>query len=112
DVEEIIRLGLPVFTRHVCARAGTHDQIGDWQQVICCGRVPVSPGDWIVADASGVVAVPAGQVEAVAGIAAAIHDKEQALARYLAEGCNLERAIRRYERETGAAGSTKTDAKA
>ena len=63
DVDEIIRLGFPVFSRHVCPRAGTFAEIGEWQTTICCGRIPVSPGDWIVADRLGTVVVPSAATQ-------------------------------------------------
>jgi regulator of RNase E activity RraA len=66
DVEEIVELNFPVFAR------GTHpsDSLGRAQAVssdvaITCGGVQVSAGDLIVADADGVVVVPAAQLDDV-----------------------------------------------
>lgn len=74
-----------MFTRHVCPRAGTFDQIRELQTAVCCGRIPVCPGDWIVGDADGVV-VPAPMREQVFAKAAEVHAREAALAVQLKQG--------------------------
>lgn len=93
DVEEIVQVGFPVFSRFVCPRAGTHAQIGEWQTTICCGRVPVSPGDWVVADRSGITVVPRELLMETAAEAAAICLKESMIAEQLRKGRNLTEAV-------------------
>jgi regulator of RNase E activity RraA len=63
DIEEILELNFPVYAR------GAHpsDSLGRAQAVdsdipITCGGIQVSTGDLIVADADGVVIVPAAQL--------------------------------------------------
>lgn len=92
DVDEVIGLGFPVFSRHVCPRAGTFAQIGELQVTICCGRLPVNPGDWVVADRSGIVVVPPEMLAQVAETAQAIHQREEAMAARLAAGDSFEQA--------------------
>jgi 4-hydroxy-4-methyl-2-oxoglutarate aldolase len=94
DVGDIISLGFPVFSRHICPRAGTFAEIGELQVTICLGRVPVNPGDWIVADRSGIVVVPPAMLEGVAKEAQAIHAREDALANRLALGEDFDQAIK------------------
>ncbi|MFA9478250.1 RraA family protein [Phycisphaerales bacterium AB-hyl4] len=89
DIADIDALGFPMFARYVCPRSGTHDKVGQWQTPIACGRVVVNPGDWIVADESGVTAVPADVVEPVARATAQVKAKEAAIARHLKAGCDL-----------------------
>lgn len=89
DVNDILDLAFPVFTRHVCSRAGTFAEIGELQATLCCGRVPVSPGDWIVADISGVVLVPQMMLEKVAVEAERIHRQERSMADFLQQGRSL-----------------------
>lgn len=89
DVDDIIALEFPVFSRHICPRAGTFAEIGEWQTTICCGRIPIHPGDWIVADASGIAVVPAQMLEQVAAEAAAIHQREGKMAQLLLQGRTL-----------------------
>jgi regulator of RNase E activity RraA len=60
DVRFIIDEGFPVFTRFVTPEDSTWRwQIQATQQPITIGRVRIEPGDWIVGDEDGVVAVPA-----------------------------------------------------
>jgi len=89
DVDQIRRIPFPLYSRGICPRAGTFAEIGEWQTIICCGRIPVSPGDWIVADGSGIVVVPSEMQSAVFAAATEIHQKEQSIARSLRNGKNL-----------------------
>jgi regulator of RNase E activity RraA len=86
DVSEIVQLGFPVFSRHICPRAGTFAEIGEWQTTICCGRIPVRPGDWIVGDSSGIVVVPKDLVWEAAAEAKSIVDRERWIAQVLRDG--------------------------
>jgi regulator of RNase E activity RraA len=89
DVEQIIAVEFPVFSRYICPRAGTFAEIGEWQTTICCGRLPVNPADWIVADRSGVVVVPAALHDVVYASALRIHRREEVVESSLRDGKNL-----------------------
>ena len=89
DVDEIVQVGFPVFSRFICPRAGTHAQIGEWQTTICCGRIPVAPGDFVVADRSGVAIVPRELCSQVAQEAANIFARELRIAGELRAGQTL-----------------------
>jgi regulator of RNase E activity RraA len=93
DVDQIRELPYPVFARHVCPRAGTFAEIGEWQTVVCCGRIPVAPGDWIVADSSGVAVVPADMLARVLEQATQLHRREVQIERSLKAGKNLSEAV-------------------
>lgn len=92
DVDDIVTLEFPVFSRYVCPRAGTFAEIGEIQTTVCCGRTPVSPGDWIVADRSGIVVVPPDLLAKVAATAQEIHEREAAIATRLEAGDSFEEA--------------------
>ncbi len=92
DIDEIIKLGFPVFSRHVCPNAGTFAEIGEWQTTVCCGRIPVNPGDWVVADRLGAVVVPQAIRDDVFLIAQTIDQREKAMAKHLREGKTLSEA--------------------
>lgn len=94
DVDDIIALGFPVFARHVCPRAGTFAEIGELQTTICCGHLPVNPGDWIVADSSGIAVVPPDMLSQTADAALAIHEREAIMAKRLAAGDSFEQAAK------------------
>ncbi len=89
DVDDILALGFPVFSRHVCPRAGTFAEIGETQTIICCGRIPVRPGDWIVADSSGIAVIPIEILSEVTEQAARIHQRETKIAQHLRDGKTL-----------------------
>jgi len=62
----IAKTGFPVFSRWVTPE----DSTWRWgltatQEPITVGRVEIAPGDWIVADEDGVIAVPSGIAEEV-----------------------------------------------
>jgi 4-hydroxy-4-methyl-2-oxoglutarate aldolase len=59
DIGAILEEGLPVFSRYVTPQ----DCVPRWELLghsrpITVGGVLISPGDWIIADADGIVAVP------------------------------------------------------
>jgi 4-hydroxy-4-methyl-2-oxoglutarate aldolase len=58
DPDEIREGGLPVFARGVATAAASADGPGEVNVPVACGGVVVSPGDVILADGHGIVAVP------------------------------------------------------
>lgn len=68
DVDFIVREGFPVFARFTTPQ----DSVPRWELVahgddltIEIGGVPISLGDWVVADRDGIVVVPRGIVDEV-----------------------------------------------
>lgn len=92
DVDDIVGLDFTVFSRHICPRAGTFAEIGEWQTTVCCGRIPVCPGDYVVADASGIVVVPVELMAEVYSAAKEINAREAKMVRYLQAGKTLAEA--------------------
>ncbi len=93
DIDHIRSIGFPVFSRYVCPRGGTYAEIGEQQTIVCCGRIPVRPGDWIVGDISGVAVIPAELLDEAVAEAKAIHERETALAVQLEAGKNFAEAL-------------------
>lgn len=89
DVEDVIAMGFPMFSRHICPQAGTFAEIGETQTIICCGRIPVRPGDWVIADASGIAVIPAEMLEQVLEKAQAINFRETRIEGFLRQGKTL-----------------------
>ena len=58
DIAELRENSFPVFARFVVPSVGDKDGPGEINYPICCGGVPVHPGDIIVGDENGVVVVP------------------------------------------------------
>jgi regulator of RNase E activity RraA len=67
DVPEIRGLGMPVCcTAYAAPPSFTKLMLVDSQCVVTCGGVPIFPGDVIVGDSEGTVAIPAEFAESVA----------------------------------------------
>lgn len=87
DVDESRELGLPVFARAavpVTARGRVAEH--DFNCPVTIGGIAVYPGDWLVADGSGVVFIPAARLAEVLRIAERILARETAMARSIEAG--------------------------
>jgi 4-hydroxy-4-methyl-2-oxoglutarate aldolase len=87
DSDECEALGLPVFARTsvpVTARGRIVER--SWNQPITVCGVRVSPGDYVVADGSGVVFIPADAAAEVVAQASRIAAHEQHMAAQLGRG--------------------------
>jgi regulator of RNase E activity RraA len=87
DVDEARALGFPLFARAavpVTARGRIVEE--SCREPVVIGGVGVATGDWVIADSSGVVFVPAGRAEEVAGRAERIRAREAAMAEALRAG--------------------------
>lgn len=66
DVEEIIELDMPLWSRGISGiTTRLNDLGGSLNLPISCGNVPVIPGDVVIADASGVLVIPVDEAEEV-----------------------------------------------
>jgi len=67
DIQGVLATGLPVWAQGFAAPPSVAGLIfTGWNQPIGCGGVAVFPGDWMVADADGVVVIPLAMAEEVA----------------------------------------------
>lgn len=65
DIAEIRELGFPVFARAVVPKPGLKAVPLPLQEPVNCGGLLVHPGDFIVADEEGIVAVPVADIDSV-----------------------------------------------
>lgn len=87
DVDESAQHGFPVFARDHTSRTARGRIVEAGTNVpITVGECPVSPGDVVVADGSGVVFVQAGEIERVLEAAEAIAERERSMADALRAG--------------------------
>ncbi len=88
DVEQITALGFPVCSHGLCIRGTGKDTTtpGSLNDPIRIGDVTISPGDLIVGDGDGVVAIPSDRVEEVLEKSQERLDKEAAVMERLRRG--------------------------
>lgn len=90
DVVGLLSTGVPVFARGACPNGGFKNGPGEVNLPISCGGVPVNPGDIIVGDRDGVVAVPRTASAAVLEQLELVKQKEAESDRKVKSGQKLE----------------------
>lgn len=76
DVKGLLSAGVPVFARGACPNGGFKTGPGEVNLPVSCGGIPINPGDIVVGDRDGVVAVPLAEAERVAAQLQAVKQKE------------------------------------
>ena len=94
DVDESREYDFTVFARGHTSRTARGRIVETGTNVpITVGDMPVSPGDYVVGDGSGVVFVPAGEIERVLDTAEAIVAREKAMADSLRGGAPISQVM-------------------
>ncbi len=89
DIDSIIEMGFPCFSRNIAPNAGEPKGYGGiGEEIVCCG-VTVRTGDWIIGDESGVVVVPQEHAVEVANRAIDIMEREERLREEIKRGGTL-----------------------
>jgi 4-hydroxy-4-methyl-2-oxoglutarate aldolase len=65
DTEELQSLGLPIWTRWIRVRGATKTHVGTINETIIVGNTSIAPGDIVLLDADGALALPAERVPAI-----------------------------------------------
>jgi 4-hydroxy-4-methyl-2-oxoglutarate aldolase len=94
DVDESRDIGYPVYASAVTPRTarGRAQEIR-WREPIDFAGVAVASGDYVVADATGVVFIASGDIERVLDAAEAIAGREAATATAIADGVAVSEAM-------------------
>jgi 4-hydroxy-4-methyl-2-oxoglutarate aldolase len=99
DIDEARALGFPVYGRSVIARTArgrAYEQ--DFNCEITIGDVRVAPGDYVLADGSGVAFVPRARVEEIVQRAERIATRERLMLQALRDGERITEVVGRdYE---------------
>lgn len=77
DVEEIQRLGFPVFAIGVCMRHAGKSHDGTIGEDVTVGGRVVRTGDLVIGDADGVISLPRGHLAAAVDGATSRHQREK-----------------------------------
>lgn len=99
DVDAIRALGFPAWARHQCPNAWEPKGFGEINTPIRCGGQAVRPGDWIVADDSGLVVVPQEKAQEVANRALDVFEGENRVRREIKAGSTLAEVAQLYKWE-------------
>lgn len=86
DVEELVALGLPIWTRYIRVKGATKTEIGQLNTPVTVGGTAINPGDIVVLDSDGAVCVEQERLEDVLAKAEARLAKEAHLRARLQAG--------------------------
>lgn len=83
DLDELREIGLPIWARFVCAQGATKGEVGELDVPVVVGGVDIRPGDLVVLDCDGAMALPAERVDDVLALALERAEREHVMrARY------------------------------
>ena len=93
DVDRSIELNYPLFARANTMRTGKDRVTADAYNVtVQIAGVRIAPGDWIVGDADGIIAIPAVRLDEVIETACMIAEAEERIRRAVLDGRRLDEA--------------------
>jgi 4-hydroxy-4-methyl-2-oxoglutarate aldolase len=91
DTQDLIELGLPVFSGSVCIKGTVKETLGPINHPLVFGDEIIYPGDILRGDADGVVVVRREEAEEVIALSQARDDAERELIKaYHAGGTTIE----------------------
>ncbi len=99
DKEEMLEHRLPVFARHMTPLTGrTRLKLVAIGEPIHCAGVKIENGDVIVADGSGVVAIPARHAGKVGELATRYTTDDKSAEKFLRDGLTFREAMAKFTR--------------
>jgi 3-hexulose-6-phosphate synthase/6-phospho-3-hexuloisomerase len=89
DVPEIKKLEFPAFAKIITPQAGEPKGLGEIGIPVEIGGQKVFPGDWIIGDDDGVIAIPQARATEIANRAMDVLEKENRIRKEIKEGSTL-----------------------
>jgi 3-hexulose-6-phosphate synthase/6-phospho-3-hexuloisomerase len=99
DIEDIRKLGFPVFAKHFCGRAGEPKGYGEINVPIDIEGVKIKPGDYIVAEEEGIIVVPREHAQEIINRALDVKEREDRVREEIKRGSTLSKVIDLYRWE-------------
>lgn len=100
DLDAIVELGFPLFSRRVSPNAGEPKGHGEIGVEVVVGGQKVRPGDWIIGDLSGVVVIPRERAQEIANRSLDVLEHENRVREEIQRGSTLGKVqkLERWER--------------
>ena len=86
DLDELAAIGLPIWARFVRAQGATKGEVGKLDVPVVVGGAEIRPGDLVVMDCDGAMALPSERVDEVLPLALERGRRERALRQRYAAG--------------------------
>jgi 4-hydroxy-4-methyl-2-oxoglutarate aldolase len=86
DLDELVGLGLPIWTRFVRAQGATKGAVGELDVPVVVGGAEIRSGDLVVLDCDGAVAVARERVDEVLSLAVEREERERVVRERYAAG--------------------------
>jgi 4-hydroxy-4-methyl-2-oxoglutarate aldolase len=86
DLDELAEIGLPIWARWVRAQGATKGTIGELDVPVTIGGTEIAPGDLVVLDCDGAMALPQARIDEVLPLALERAAKERAMRERYAAG--------------------------
>jgi len=93
DVDDIMAMGFPAFSRSISPHAGDPKGLGELQVEVTCGGIDVRPGDWIIADDSGIMVIPRERAAEIANRALDVKERESRIREEIKRGSTLSQVL-------------------
>jgi 3-hexulose-6-phosphate synthase/6-phospho-3-hexuloisomerase len=103
DLDDIVKMDFPVFSRYVSPNAGDPKGYGEIGAEIKCGDQTIQTGDWIIGDDSGVVVVPQEIAQEIANRALDVKEQENRIREEIKNGGSLGTVVKvkKWEKKIG-----------
>jgi len=103
DTGDIQKMDLPLFSKLRCPNAGEPKGFGEINAGVHLSGVPVTPGDWILADDDGVVVIPQERAVEITNRAMDVLERENRIREEILRGSTLSKVIEllKWEKKYG-----------